>query len=136
MIANPLSSILHYQCCCSSSSVPSSGVSVLGLISCTLLGIAYSVIPKHGRGASAVVTPVVLILQFTSGWFSVRFSPWCSSSGLRAVHADREDDTSLDLAGVNHFSEVVLNAYIGNCLQLRLEPICVRFFIARHLVKD
>lgn len=57
-------------------------VSVLGLISCTLLGVAYSVIPKHGRGASAVVTPVVLILQFTSGWDSVRFSPWCSSSGL------------------------------------------------------
>ena len=44
-------------------------VSILGLISCTLLGIAYSVIPKHGRGASAVVTPVVLILQFTSGVF-------------------------------------------------------------------
>ena len=44
-------------------------VSVLGLISCTLLGIAYSVVPKHGRGASAVVTPVVLILQFTSGVF-------------------------------------------------------------------
>ncbi|MFA7322989.1 MAG: ABC transporter permease [Candidatus Nanopelagicales bacterium] len=46
-------------------------VSVLGLIACTLLGIAYSVVPKSGRGASAVVTPVVLILQFTSGVFFV-----------------------------------------------------------------
>jgi len=44
-------------------------VSILGLISCTLLGIAFSVVPKHGRGASAIVTPVVLILQFTSGVF-------------------------------------------------------------------
>lgn len=46
-------------------------VSILGLISCTLLGIAYSVVPKQGRGAAAVVSPVVLVLQFTSGVFFV-----------------------------------------------------------------
>lgn len=46
-------------------------VSVLGLASCTLLGLAFSVVPKHGRGASAVVAPVVLVLQFTSGVFFV-----------------------------------------------------------------
>ncbi|MEI6621046.1 MAG: ABC transporter permease [Actinomycetes bacterium] len=46
-------------------------VSVLGLIACTLLGIAFSVVPKHGRGASAIVAPIVLILQFTSGVFFV-----------------------------------------------------------------
>jgi ABC-2 type transport system permease protein len=46
-------------------------VSVLGLIACTLLGIAYSVVPRHGRGASAVVAPVVIVLQFTSGVFFV-----------------------------------------------------------------
>jgi ABC-2 type transport system permease protein len=45
--------------------------SVLGLISCTLLGIAFSVVPKTGRGASAVVSPIVLVLQFTSGVFFV-----------------------------------------------------------------
>jgi ABC-2 type transport system permease protein len=44
---------------------------VLGLISCTLLGIAFSVVPKTGRGASAIVTPIVLVLQFTSGVFFV-----------------------------------------------------------------
>jgi ABC-2 type transport system permease protein len=44
-------------------------VSVLGLVSCTLLGIAYSSVPKTGRGAAAIVTPVVLVLQFTSGVF-------------------------------------------------------------------
>jgi ABC-2 type transport system permease protein len=43
--------------------------SVLGLVSCTLLGIAFSVVPKRGRGASAIVTPIVLVLQFTSGVF-------------------------------------------------------------------
>jgi ABC-2 type transport system permease protein len=43
--------------------------SVLGLVSCTLLGIAFSVVPKNARGASAVVSPIVLVLQFTSGVF-------------------------------------------------------------------
>lgn len=45
--------------------------SILGLIGCTLLGIAFSVVPKTGRGASAVATPIVLVLQFTSGVFFV-----------------------------------------------------------------
>lgn len=46
-------------------------VSVLGLLSCTLLGIAFSVVPKQGKGASAIVAPIVLVLQFTSGVFFV-----------------------------------------------------------------
>lgn len=45
--------------------------SVLGLIALTLCGLAFSVVPKTGRGASAVVTPIVLVLQFTSGVFFV-----------------------------------------------------------------
>jgi ABC-2 type transport system permease protein len=44
-------------------------LSALGLISCTLLGIAFSSVPRTGKGASAVVTPIVLVLQFTSGVF-------------------------------------------------------------------
>lgn len=44
-------------------------VSILGLLSCTLLGLAFSSVPKTGKGASAIVTPVVLVLQFTSGVF-------------------------------------------------------------------
>jgi len=57
-------------------------VSILGLVTFTLLGIAYSVVPKQGRGAAALVTPVVLVLQFTSGVFFV-FSDlpqWMQSS--------------------------------------------------------
>lgn len=43
----------------------------LGSAASTSLGIAFSVIPKSGRGASAVVSPVVIILQFFSGVFFV-----------------------------------------------------------------
>ena len=44
---------------------------LLGSAASTVLGIAFSVIPKSGRGASAVVSPVVIILQFFSGVFFV-----------------------------------------------------------------
>lgn len=44
-------------------------LSVLGLSCCTLLGIAFSSLAKNGKGAPALVTPVVLVLQFTSGVF-------------------------------------------------------------------
>ncbi|MEV4736328.1 MULTISPECIES: ABC transporter permease [unclassified Microbacterium] len=42
-------------------------VFVLGLLSCSLLGIALSAVPRSGKTASAVVIPVVLLLQFVSG---------------------------------------------------------------------
>ena len=44
---------------------------VLGTASGSVLGIAFSVVPKSGRAASAVVTPVVLLLQFISGVYFV-----------------------------------------------------------------
>ncbi|MGB8022307.1 MAG: ABC transporter permease [Candidatus Nanopelagicales bacterium] len=44
-------------------------LSALGLTTWTLLGLAFSSVPKSGKGASAVVTPVILVLQFTSGVF-------------------------------------------------------------------
>jgi ABC-2 type transport system permease protein len=46
-------------------------ISALGVVMCTLLGIAFSSLPRTGRGASALVTPVILVLQFTSGVFFV-----------------------------------------------------------------
>lgn len=46
-------------------------VSLLGLISCTLLGIAFSSVPRNGRSAPALVSPIVLVLQFMSGVFFV-----------------------------------------------------------------
>ena len=44
---------------------------ILGSVCSTVLGIAFSVVPKSGRGASAVVSPIVIILQFFSGVFFV-----------------------------------------------------------------
>ncbi len=44
---------------------------VLGSACSTALGIAFSIFPKSGRGASAVVSPIVIILQFFSGVFFV-----------------------------------------------------------------
>jgi ABC-2 type transport system permease protein len=46
-------------------------VMLLGIASSSILGIAFSVVPKSGRGASAVVSPIVIILQFFSGVFFV-----------------------------------------------------------------
>jgi ABC-2 type transport system permease protein len=44
-------------------------VIILGLIACTLLGIAFSAAARSGRSGPAVVTPIALVLQFTSGVF-------------------------------------------------------------------
>ena len=44
---------------------------IVGSACTTALGIAFSAIPKSGRGASAVVSPIVIILQFFSGVFFV-----------------------------------------------------------------
>jgi ABC-2 type transport system permease protein len=44
---------------------------ILGSACSTALGIAFSIVPKSGRGASAVVSPIVIILQFFSGVFFV-----------------------------------------------------------------
>jgi ABC-2 type transport system permease protein len=44
---------------------------VLGIAAGTVLGISYSSIPRSGRSAAAVVSPVVIVLQFISGIFFV-----------------------------------------------------------------
>jgi ABC-2 type transport system permease protein len=46
-------------------------VSLLGVTAGTLLGIAFSSVPRSGRSASAVVSPIVILLQFISGVFFV-----------------------------------------------------------------
>ena len=44
---------------------------ILGSACTTILGIAFAALPKSGRGASAIVSPVVIILQFFSGVFFI-----------------------------------------------------------------
>jgi ABC-2 type transport system permease protein len=43
-----------------------------------VLGIAFSVVPRSARSAGAMITPVVLVLQFISGVFFVYndLPPW------------------------------------------------------------
>ena len=42
-------------------------VFVLGLVASALLGIALSAVPRSGKSATAVVIPILLVLQFISG---------------------------------------------------------------------
>ena len=51
---------------------------LLGSACSTSLGIAFSIVPKSGRSASAVVSPIVIILQFFSGVFLIftQLPPW------------------------------------------------------------
>ncbi|AMB59638.1 ABC transporter permease [Microterricola viridarii] len=42
-------------------------VFLLGIVTSALLGIALSAVPRSGKSATAVVIPIVLILQFISG---------------------------------------------------------------------
>lgn len=44
---------------------------LLGTLCATILGIAFSSVPKSGRSAASVVSPIVIILQFFSGVFFV-----------------------------------------------------------------
>jgi ABC-2 type transport system permease protein len=56
---------------------------LLGSASGTVLGIAFSVVPKSARSAAAIVTPIVLILQFISGVYFVFYDlpPWMQQTG-------------------------------------------------------
>jgi ABC-2 type transport system permease protein len=44
---------------------------ILGVTACTLAGIAFSSVPRSGRTAPAVVSPIVILLNFISGVFFV-----------------------------------------------------------------
>ncbi|MDM7854358.1 ABC transporter permease [Cellulomonas alba] len=48
-----------------------SWVFVLGIAAGTLAGVAFSSVPRTSRSATAVVVPIVLVLQFISGVFFV-----------------------------------------------------------------
>lgn len=48
-------------------------VFLLGVTTCAILGIGLSALPRSGRSATAVVIPIVLILQFISGVY-IQFS--------------------------------------------------------------
>ena len=53
-------------------------VAVLGSLAGTVLGIAVSLLPRHGRSADTIVATIALVLQFFSGVFFVfsRLPSW------------------------------------------------------------
>ncbi|WP_280679901.1 ABC transporter permease [Cryobacterium sp. CG_9.6] len=93
-------------------------VFVLGVITSAFLGIALSALPRSGKSATAVVTPIVLILQFISGvylqfsilpdWmqnFASLFPLKWMAQGMRSVFlpesfAQVEQTETWNLAGV------------------------------------
>jgi ABC-2 type transport system permease protein len=46
-------------------------IALLGMAAGTMLGIAFSSVPRSGKSAAAVVTPPLLVLQFISGVFFI-----------------------------------------------------------------
>jgi ABC-2 type transport system permease protein len=46
-------------------------VCVLGIATCTLLGIAVTSLVRNGKSAPAVISPIAIVLQFISGVFVV-----------------------------------------------------------------
>ena len=40
---------------------------LLGVSTCSILGIGLSALPRSGKSATAVIIPIVLVLQFISG---------------------------------------------------------------------
>lgn len=93
-------------------------VFVFGIATSAVLGIALSALPRSGKSATAVIIPIVLILQFISGVY-LRFSDlpdWLQNvaglfplkwmaQGMRAVFlpadfATQEQGKSFDLSGV------------------------------------
>lgn len=86
-------------------------VYLLGLVTSTVLGIALSAVPRSGKSASAVVIPIVLILQFISGvYLAFHFLPeWLQNiasvfplkwmaQGMRAVFLP-ESFAGLEMSG-------------------------------------
>jgi ABC-2 type transport system permease protein len=57
-------------------------IMVMGSVTCSLIGIVYSLLPKDANNAPAYVTPPYLFLQFISGVFIVITS---LGAGLQAI---------------------------------------------------
>jgi len=113
--------------------------SVLGLVSCTLLGIAFSVVPKTARGASAIVSPIVLVLQFTSGVFFLysQLPEWMQqfaalfplkwlTQAMRSVFLP-EEMAALEVAGSFELAKCALVLSIWTVLGLVLSLVFFRW---------
>jgi len=93
---------------------------VIGSAGGTVLGIAFSAIPRSARSAAAIVTPIVIILQFVSGVFFVFYElpSWMQqlgalfplkwlAQGMRAAFLP-DATASLEAAGSFELGKVAL----------------------------
>ena len=100
------------------------GLFLLGILTMTLLGVALSAIPRSTRSASAVVIPLVILLQFVSGVYLMftMLPEWLQSvaavfplkwlaQGMRSVFLPDHFET-LEPSGAWDLGLVVLNLAI------------------------
>jgi len=114
-------------------------VFLFGTITCAFLGIALSALPRSGRSATAVVIPIVLILQFISGvylqfyllpeWMQNLASAFplkWMAQGMRAVFLP-ESFANLEQSGSFDLPLVALNLGIWLVVGLVLSRVTFRW---------
>ncbi|TFC48229.1 ABC transporter permease [Cryobacterium sp. TMT1-21] len=114
-------------------------VFLFGVVTCAFLGIALSALPRSGKSATAVVIPIVLILQFISGvylqfyllpdWMqnlaSVFPLKWMAQ-GMRGVFLP-DSFASLEQSGAWDFPLIALNLAIWLVVGLVLSRVTFRW---------
>lgn len=112
-------------------------VAFLGLLSSALLGIAFSSVPRDADSTPAIVTPIVLVLQFISGVFFVyaQLPTWMQhiaaifplkwlTQGMRSVFLPRTFQAA-EVAGTWELSRVFLVLVVWTAIGVVL---CLRTF--------
>jgi len=114
-------------------------VFLFGVITCAFLGIALSALPRSGKSATAVVIPIVLILQFISGVYLQFYvlPEWMQNvaglfplkwmaQGMRGVFLP-ESFAALEQSGTWDFPLVALNLGIWLAVGLVLSRVTFRW---------
>ncbi|MBG6056751.1 ABC-2 type transport system permease protein [Cryobacterium sp. MP_M5] len=114
-------------------------VFLFGVITCAFLGIALSALPRSGKSATAVVIPIVLILQFISGVYLQFYvlPEWMQNvaglfplkwmaQGMRGVFLP-ESFAGLEQSGSWDFPLVALNLGIWLVVGLVLSRVTFRW---------
>lgn len=114
-------------------------VFLLGITASSLLGVAISSLPRSGRSASAVVVPIVLVVQFISGIYLFFFMlpEWLQSvasvlpvkwmaQGMRAVFLP-EEYSALEQGGEWNLTGVAIALAIWLVVGLVLARVSFRW---------
>ncbi|MBC7443092.1 MAG: ABC transporter permease [Ramlibacter sp.] len=114
-------------------------VFLFGVVTCAFLGIALSALPRSGKSATAVVIPIVLILQFISGVYLQFYllPDWMQNlagvfplkwmaQGMRGVFLP-DSFASLEQNGSWDFPLIALNLAIWLVVGLALSRVTFRW---------